>query len=174
VGEQVMFEGEALFAFTALIWSLRGVEEQVSVQAVLVAKVLSAVRTDMRTLAGMRSSVSREMMLEEESLSTLFASIWSFLTTSRIVLACLCDYRLCILSRFKVLQVSQINILISVVGRWHILILLIVLIRITYDNFNRLQLWRSAHVWFQLQTVLHLRLLFVAVLKRLQHFLHLN
>ncbi len=45
-----MFECEAFFAFAALIRTLGGVEQQMSVQAMLVTEILSAVRTLDRNL----------------------------------------------------------------------------------------------------------------------------
>ena len=51
--QQVMFKGEAFLAFSALEGTFGGVQEQVSVQTMLVTEILATMRTYMRSLARM-------------------------------------------------------------------------------------------------------------------------
>lgn len=56
------------------------------------------------TLTSMRPSVSREMMLQQESLSTLLTGIWTFFIVAGIILATLLNDWFCVFGGLKVLQ----------------------------------------------------------------------
>ena len=115
-------------------------------------------------LTCMRSRVCRQMMLQQESLSALLASIRTFFIVAWIILPTFLNYWLRIFRGLKVLQVfSDVRLL-----HWRLKVIA------TYNDFNCLQLWWTAHVWLHFAMSQLSALLLFTVFQCLQNFLDLN
>lgn len=105
----------------------------------------------------------REVMFQQKGLSALLACVRTFLVCAAFILAALLNDGLDVLRRLKVLQVFShvmLHCRLKIIG--------------TYNNLNRFQLRRCAHLWLHFAMLQLLDLLIFAVFQRLQNFLNLD
>lgn len=70
-----MLQSERLVAFIALVGAISTVQEEMSGQTVFQSKRLPALRTDMRTFAGVNPYVRCQVVFEKESFAAFFARV---------------------------------------------------------------------------------------------------